>query len=151
LRAASSNSRPDARLFFIVGSVGDPLALRNVTFQTGAKNWGVKDGKLSNTTRSAVVDYQLAFTIVGRGTWKVNIVPGPVINSTLPIKPSEQRGLVPVPMREYVGQSDFSAVGVYVRHAKFSDGSVWDADLAHIKAEVEGAASDIQGTDKSTS
>jgi hypothetical protein len=150
-RAASSKSHPDARLFFIVGSAGDPLALREVAFQTGTTNWGVKDGKLNNNTHSAVVGYQLAFAVVDRGTWKVNIVLGPVIDSTISIKPKEQRGLIPIPMKDYLGQSDFSAVGVFVRQARFSDGSVWEADLARIKADVEGAASDVQGTDKSTS
>ena len=151
LRLASSTARPAARLFFIVGSVIDPLALQEVAFQAGATRLGIKDGKLQNTTQSAVVGYQLAFAVVDRTTWKVNIVPGPIINSSIPIKPREERALIPILLRDSLGQTDFSAVGVFVREVRFSDGSVWDADLAHIKAEVENAATDTKNSGKSTS
>jgi len=151
LRLASTTARPDARLFFIMGSAVDPLALEEVVFQAGTTKLGVKQGKLQNTTQNAVARYQLAFAVVDRSTWKATIVPGPIIDSTVPIKPKEERALIPPILRDFLGETDFSAVGVFVREARFSDGSVWAADLARIKAEVENATTDVKSSGKSTS
>lgn len=150
LREASL-SRPGSRFFFVVGSLGDPLALKEISFQAQTNKLGIKDGKLLNNGRSAVVEYEFAAALVNKDTWKVSIVPGPVITSTVVIKPSEERGIIPMTVEDLVGQTDFAAIGLFVRRARFADGSVWEADLDGVKAEVEGAAVDVHVAGKGRS
>ncbi len=131
-----------------MGSTSDPLALKEVAFKTGQTRL-VKDGKVVNNAQTAVVSYQLAFAVVDRATWRVSIVPGPIINSTAPITPKEERGLIPIALEDFVGQTNFAAIGVFVHHATFADGTIWDADAAKVKADVEDATSEVQGSKKS--
>lgn len=113
----------------------DPLLFTELSFSLGRR---IKTGKVLNQGKTAVAAYQLGVIAVERGKADAIVVPGPVTDLTVPMKPSETRGMMEQPLSDALPNNDMAIVAVYIKEVRFADGSTWQANTALLQSEVEG-------------
>lgn len=112
----------------------DPAVLSKITFGSGAT---IRGGELLNRSSESIAGYQLGLVVVKRGGRTSEVVRGPVVDSTVPIKAKEIREMPPQLLESPLFKDQPAVVGVFLLEVRFADGSSWHADVARIQSEAE--------------
>jgi len=117
-----------------IRSSDDPLVLTQISFGLGRT---IKGGQVLNKSHGSIAAYQLGLITVERGSSDSKVVPGPLTQVTVPIKPEEIRGMLKQPLEGPSLDKDLSVVAVFFMQVRFSDGSSWQANTTRLQADVE--------------